>query len=112
MPDDHLAAALFATLLASQSLLVSVFGNIYSVYARFSTSGGATICRKLEILMYILLAVIVYIAVLACYSLYILNNILYNTIFFWMPWALSAIVVLVCVTPAVITYSLVKDASH
>ena len=35
MVDDRLATFLFSTLLASEALLVSAFGNLYSVYAKY-----------------------------------------------------------------------------
>lgn len=74
MTPTQLEAFLVSALIASRSLLLSVFGNLYSVYAAYMREGSAPICKTLRKLCYCITIVIVIVAVTAIYIISLLYD--------------------------------------
>lgn len=104
----QLALWLFTALIAVESLLVSVFGNLYTVYARYWTADGAPICDTIRRMSYILSVVIMLAGILALYSLWNLYCNVYE-LTFYIALALALIVALIPIPAVVISWKLYKD---
>ena len=109
MTETQLEAFLVSALIASGSLLLSVFGNLYSIYTAYVREGGAPICRTLRWLCYCLTLAIVVVSVTGMYIIYLLSPSLV-LLAWWLPYALYLVVVLIAVPPLMISWGMYKDA--
>ena len=75
MTDTQLEAFLISALIASNSLLLSVFGNLYlSLRRHRMREGSAPICKTLRSLCYCITVVIIIVATNVLYNIYLLYN--------------------------------------
>jgi hypothetical protein len=107
--DTQLEAFLVSALVASGSLLLSVFGNLYSIYTAYMREGGAPICETLRWLCYVLTLAIVVVSLTSLYIIYLLSPSLMK-LAWWVPYSLGLIVVLIAVPPLMISRGMYKDA--
>lgn len=109
MPDTQLEAFLVSALVASGSLLLSVFGNLYAIYTAYLRDGGAPICGTLRGLCYGLTVAIVVVSLTGLYMIYLLSPSLAK-LAWWVPWSLGLIVLLIAAPPLKISWEMHKDA--
>lgn len=109
MNDTQLEAFLVSALVASGSLLLSVFGNLYSIYTAYLRDGGAPICGTLRWLCYGLTLAIVIVSLTSLYIIYLLLPSL-TKLAWWVPCSLSLVVVLIAAPPLSISWGMYKDA--
>ena len=109
MTDTQLEAFLVSALIASGSLLLSVYGNLYSIYTAYLRDGGAPICETLRWLCYGLTVAIVVVSLTSLYIIYLLSPSLAK-LAWWVPFSLGIIVVLIAAPPLKISWGMYKDA--
>ena len=109
MTEAQLEAFLVSALIASGSLLLSVFGNLYSIYTAYLREGGAPICGTLRWLCYGLTLAIVVVSLTSLYIIYLLSPSLAK-LAWWVPCSLGLIVVLIAAPPLRISWEMRKDA--
>jgi hypothetical protein len=107
--ETQLEAFLVTALIASGSLLLSVFGNLYSIYTAYSREGGAPICGTLRWLCYCLTLAILVVSVTGIYIICLLSPSL-ALLAAWVPYALYLVLVLIAVPPLTISWGMRKDA--
>jgi hypothetical protein len=107
--EIQLEAFLVSALIASGSLLLSVFGNLYSIYTAYMREGGAPICRTLRRLCYCLTLAILLVSLTSLYIIYLLSPSLV-LLAAWVPWSLCLIVLLIAAPPLTISWGMYKDA--
>jgi hypothetical protein len=107
--ETQLEAFLVTALIASGSLLLSVFGNFYSIYTAYSREGGAPISRTLRWLCYCLSLAILVVSVTGIYIICLLSASLV-LLAAWVPYALYLVLVLIAVPPLIISWGMHKDA--
>jgi hypothetical protein len=106
---EQLAAFLFTALLASASLLASAFGNLYSVYARFINE-HAPICITIRWICYAITGTVLVITLAAGTVLVSLSPLI-DEIAVFLKYVLFLILVLINVTPVVISWRMFQDGS-
>ena len=104
------AEFLISALIAAESLLVSAFGSLYSVYGAYMTTGAAPICAVLRWLCLLLTLVVVVSALLAVYATYQVQ-LASPRIPRLVLVGLYLIVLLIPVPAGVITWRMYKDAA-
>lgn len=108
--NTALLVFLVSTLVTSESIIISVFGNLYSVYSAAIRDGGAPICKIIRILCLVLTAAIL---LIACVVIYLLSS-LPDTIHDLIPQPYFAILYLIPIVlltaPVVITFGVFKDS--
>lgn len=109
MTDAQLEAFLVSALIASGSLLLSVFGNLYSIYTAYMREGGAPICVTLRWLCYCLTLAIFLVSVTGLYIIHLLSLELVR-LAGWLPYSLYLILVLIAAPPLAISRRMYKDA--
>ncbi len=109
MTETQLEAFLVTALIASGSLLLSVFGNLYSIYTAYPREGGAPICGTLRWLCYCLTLAILLVSVTGLYVIWLLAPSL-ALLAAWVPYALYLVLVLIAVPPLTISWGMRKDA--
>lgn len=109
MTETQLEAFLVSALIASGSLLLSVFGNLYSIYTAYLRDGGAPICKTLRRLCYCMTLTIWLVAVTGLYIIHLLSPSLV-LLAAWVPYALYLIVLLIAVPPLRISWGMFQDA--
>jgi hypothetical protein len=107
--ETQLEAFLVTALIASGSLLLSVFGNVYSIYTAYMREGGAPICTRLRWLCYCLTLAILLVSVTGLYIIYLLSPSLV-LLAWWVPYALYLVLLLIAVPPLTISWGMYKDA--
>jgi hypothetical protein len=112
--EAALYAFLVTALIASESLLMSVFGNIYSIYTAYRRDEKVQLARitnTFRILCVILTLIIVMICVTTSYVLHVLTEIFSNTVPFMVFLAIHIIVFLIIIPPIVITANMINWAA-
>jgi hypothetical protein len=107
--ETQLEAFLVSALVASGSLLLAVFGNLYSIYTAYMREGGAPICGTLRWLCYCLTLAIVLVSATSLYIIYLLSPSL-TVLAVWVPFSLYLIVLLIAAPPLRISWGMHKDA--
>jgi hypothetical protein len=107
--ETQLEAFLVTALIASGSLLLSVFGNLYSIYTAYSREGGAPICGTLRWLCYCLTLAILLVSVTGLYVIWLLAPSL-ALLAAWVPYALYLVLVRIALPPLTISWGMRKDA--
>jgi hypothetical protein len=107
--EPQLEAFLVSALIAGGSLLLSVFGNLYSIYTAYAREGGATVFGRLRWLCFCLTLAIVVVSVTGMYIIHLLSPLLVP-LAWWLPYALYLVAVLIGVPPLVISWGMYKDA--
>jgi hypothetical protein len=109
MTPTQLEAFLVSALIASNSLLLSVFGNLYSIYAAYMRDGSAPICTILRRICFCLTLIIILFAVTALYIIGLLYSPLVM-LAFWIPYSLSVVILLIAIMPIIISWNMYNDA--
>jgi hypothetical protein len=109
VPKDQLATFLLSALLASESLLLAAFGNLYSVYTTLMMRGGAGISRTLRILCVLLALTIALISIAAVTVINVLSGAL-SQVVPHIEYALYLITILIALSPVVVSWRILKDA--
>lgn len=109
MTETQLEAFLVSALIASGSLLLSVFGTLYSVYTAYMREAGAPICKKLRLICYCLTVALILVCLTSVYIIYLLSPSLV-LLAWWVPYSLSVIVLLIMVPPLMISGEMYNDA--
>jgi hypothetical protein len=107
--ETQLEAFLVSALIASGSLLLSVFGSLYSIYTAYLREGGAPICNTLRRLCYCLALAIALVSVTGLYIIHLLSPSLV-LLAAWLPWSLYLILLLIAAPPLTISWGMHKDA--
>jgi len=111
LAKEQLAAFLFTALLASASLLASAFGNLYSVYARLISDGELpAILMNIRRICYVLTAAIAFISLTDSIILAALWPDI-DEIGSYVKYVLYLVLVLINVTPVMISRWMWKDGS-
>lgn len=105
----QLEAFLVSALIASGSLLLSVFGNLYSIYAAYMREGSAPICHILRRLCYCLAFVIILVTLNAIYIIFLLYSSLVE-LAVWIPYSLALIMLIIALPPVWICREMHNDA--
>lgn len=104
-------AFIFSALLASESLLVSVFGSLYAVYGRYMTTADAQIVQTLRLLCYTIAFTVFLIAILNFYILFALQGGLLTVLPAFFIVLVSIIVIMISVPPLVISWRMYQDGA-
>jgi hypothetical protein len=107
--EAQLEAFLLSALIASGSLLLSVFGNLYSIYTAYLREGGAPICNTLRWLCYSLTLAILLVSVTGLSIIRLLSPELAR-LAAWLPYSLYLILVLIAAPPLTISWGMYRDA--
>jgi hypothetical protein len=107
--ETQLEAFLVSALIASGSLLLAVFGNLYSIYTAYMREGGAPICKTLRWLCYCLTLAILVVSLTNLFIIYLLSQPLV-LLAGWLPYSLYLIVLLIMAPPLTISWGMHKDA--
>jgi hypothetical protein len=106
-----LEAVLFTALLASASLFASAFGNLYSVYARLITDNDVpTIVIRIRRICYAITVTIAVVSVTAGIILAALSSSI-DSIAWFVKYVLYLVLVLINITPIMISHGMLKDGS-
>lgn len=108
--DPQISTFLFTAMIAVESLLVSVYGSLYTVYARYMTENGAPICKTIRGLSYLLSVIIVSSGLLALYAICTLYYEVSGFTWF-IALALAVLVCSIFVPPIVISRRMYLDAA-
>lgn len=109
MAEAQLEAFLVSALIASGSLLLSVFGNLYSIYTSYMREGGAPICNTLRWLCYSLTVAILLVSATGLYIIHLVSPELVR-LAGWLPYSLYLILVLIAGPPLMISWGMYRDA--
>ena len=109
--SPQLAGILVSALIASEALLLSVFGNLFSAYSSYSIAGGARICVAIRVICCVLSIIIVLVSITAIYAAEVLRPFIQSTLPIWMSYSIHIVVILINVPPLVMTWSMLRDAS-
>jgi hypothetical protein len=107
--SQQLATFLFSALLASGSLLISAFGNLYTAYLRATAERVTAILPIIRRLCYLIALTVVLISA----TNLVVAHFLYAALDAIVPHiaiVLYVIVVFIAVPPAIISYRMFKDA--
>lgn len=111
MSPEQVAMFLVSALIAVESLLMSAFGSLYSVYARYMTQQGGPICGVLRGISYSLTAVIIVAAVVSLYALKTLWESTAGILPQWVIVAMASIVIFPPMASILLSVQMRKDAN-
>jgi len=108
MSEQQLAAFLFSALLASASLLVSAFGNLYSVYVK-AVSDELSICKTLRKLCY-MLAVTIFVITLTAGGILLFLSQNLDQIIPYLHYIVLLILAIINISPLRISWMMFSDS--
>ncbi len=103
-------AFLLACMITAESLLVSAFGSLYTVYASYMTTGGAPICGVLRKLSYLLTLAIIAAAAVAIWTVFVLSSQQDTAIPVWALTTLAGIALSIPIVAVTLAHQQNKDA--